>query len=70
MSIIVNAVMYTVGPICHWIYASQYIKTCFLTQGIVKKAVLLLERHRTVIGNSYEHTSSFNNFVRKNVAID
>ena len=25
----------TLGPICHWIYASQYLKTCFLASGIV-----------------------------------
>ena len=42
------------GPICHLTYASQYMKTCYLTPGIVKKALLLLERHRTVIENEYE----------------
>ena len=41
----------TLGPIYHWIYASQYLKTCFLTSGIVSNARLLLERHRAVIDN-------------------
>ena len=43
----------TVGPILHWIYASQYMKTCFLISGMVQKARLLFERHRTVIESEY-----------------
>ena len=34
---------FTLGPICHWTYASQYLKTCFLTRGIVKRAILLYQ---------------------------
>ena len=44
----------SLGPICHWTYASQYMKTCFLTPSIGKKAQLLLLRHLTVIENEYE----------------
>ena len=32
----------SLGPMSHWIYASQYMKTCFLTKSIVKKALLIL----------------------------
>ena len=43
----------TLGPICRWIYVSQYLKTCYLTSGIVNKALLLLKRHQTVIEDEY-----------------
>ena len=37
---------------------------------MVKKAQLLFERHRTVIENEYETTSSLSSFVNKHIAID
>ena len=29
--------------VCHWTYASQYLKTFFLTRGITKRAILIYE---------------------------
>ena len=58
------------SPASHWMYASQYLKTYYLTAGIVKKANLLLERNRTVIDNEYETTSIMSSFVYKHFAID
>ena len=54
----------------HWTYASQYLQTCFLSSGIVKRAVLLLERHRTVIENEYQCTVYMSDFVQKHQLID
>ena len=65
-----NTFYYMLGPFCHWIYASQYLKTCFLTSGIVNKALLLLARHKTVIENEYNRTSLMSDFIRNNDAID
>ena len=40
------------GPICHWIYASQYTKTYWLTSGIIKKACLLCYKHHKLLESS------------------
>ena len=42
----------TLGPICHWIYASQYTKTFWLTSGIIKKACLLCYKHHKLLESS------------------
>ena len=42
----------TLGPICHWIYASQYTKAYWLTQGIIKKACLLCYQHHKLLESS------------------
>ena len=60
----------TFGPICHWAYASQYVKTCFLNPSVVKKANLLLGRHLTVIENEYEPTTLVSDFIRQHDLID
>lgn len=66
-----NTLRNTLGPICHWIYASQYLKTCFLTSGIVEKAVLIHERHQTVIEDQYlQKTMSYTHFISSHDAID
>ena len=72
-----NNMLYTVwfilaemlGPIYHWTYASQYLKTCFLTKDIIKRAVLLFQRNKTTI---VEHGSTqyWNEFVREHNKID
>ena len=67
---VLGSLSYTSGPIMHWIYVSQYIKTCCLSTGIVKRAYLLLMRHRTVIDNNYETTSECSDFVRNHMSID
>ena len=36
---VIASLNWTLGPICHLIYASQYLKTCFLTNGILKRAI-------------------------------
>ena len=69
-SILVYTFYFSLGPICHWTYASQYLKTCFLTKGIVKRAVLLFQRHKAVIENDYETTSQLDEFVQKHSSID
>ena len=38
---------------CHWVYASQYLKTCFLVPDLVNKAYLLLSKHLKVISSQY-----------------
>ena len=45
------------SPIAHWIFASQYLKTCALTQDIVKKALLLLGKYRTLIETKYDRNT-------------
>ena len=60
----------SLGPMCHWIYASQYMKTCVLIPGLVNRAQLLLARHITVIENEYEVTTLLSDFVRKHKEID
>ena len=42
----------TLGPTCHWIYASQYTKTLWLTSGIIKKACLVSYKHHKTLGSS------------------
>ena len=44
---------WAVDHVCHWSYASQYLKTCFLVPDVVNKAYLLLAKHLTVIKNRY-----------------
>ena len=39
------------GPIAHWTYASQYMKTCILIPGLIRKAGLLFESHSKTIKN-------------------
>ena len=46
---ILQYVSSTLGPICHWFYASQYLKTCFLVRGIVERAFLLFQKHKTIL---------------------
>ena len=41
LSVVFCLLEVSLEPICHYIYASQYIKTCFLTKDIVKRAILL-----------------------------
>ena len=43
--LIVVSLFWSAGPIAHWTYASQYIKTCVLIPGLVDKVKLLMERH-------------------------
>lgn len=54
----------------HWIYTSQYVKTCLLTQGIVKKALLVYERHQSFIDKEYRPSIPIDVFVRENKSID
>ena len=51
-----NSLYYTLDPTCHLIYASQYLKTCFLTRGIVERAVLIFHRHKTIVENEYQRS--------------
>ena len=57
------------GPIYHWTYASQYLKTCLLTRGILKRAILLFQRNKTVI-DEHDLNSQWFEFVQKNETID
>ena len=59
----------SLGPICHLIYASQYIKTCFLIKGIVKRAILLFQRNNKEI-DKFELSSQWDEFVREHITID
>ena len=47
--LIVVSLFWSAGPIAHWTYASQYIKTCVLIPGLVDKVKLLMERHQSAI---------------------
>ena len=67
--IILVSLIFTLGPISHMIYTSQYVKTCFLVRGMEKKAVLLFERHKTVI-DQYDSTLQWKEFVHKHNSID
>ena len=58
------------GPLCHWVYSSQYMMTYFLTSGVVERAHLLLERYRTLVDDEYEGTTSHDIFVNKHTAIE
>ena len=58
------------SPICHMIYASQYLKTYFLSSCIVKKALLLFERHRSVIDTKIARESNVSDLLSKNSIID
>ena len=58
------------GPVAHWIYASQYMKTCYLVPGLVNKARLLFKRHSITFESEYERTTSVAEFVRQNNSID
>ena len=53
------------GIIAHWTYASQYMKTCMLIPGLLNKARLLLERHKTAIKDEYDPTLPTNEFLRR-----
>ena len=59
---------FSLGSICHLTYAAQYLKTYYLTPGIIQKAHLLLERYRTVIENDFEACTK--EFVSKHRWID
>ena len=62
--IFTESLLQALGPINHWIYTSQYLKTSFLTRGIVKKAILLYHRNKTVIENEYGRTTTTSEFIR------
>ena len=64
-----KSLYYMLGPIYHWTYASQYLKTCLLTRGILKKAILLFQRNKTVI-DEHDLNSKWFEFVQKNETID
>ena len=51
ITIIYETFKFTLGPTCHWIYASQYTKTLWLTSGIIKKACLLSYEHHKLLGS-------------------
>ena len=48
----------------------QYIKTCILVPGLVRKAQLLFERHSRTIKNEFEGATSVDEFVRLHNEID
>ena len=56
--------------ISHWIYASQYLKTCVLVPSLIDKAKLVLERHNTQIKSSLEQIGSVPEFIRIHDQID
>ena len=60
----------TLGPICHWIYCSQYLKTCFSIQSIGKRAILLFQRHKIAISNNYQQNMKWDDFIRNHQEID
>ena len=66
----VNVIRWTTGPIYHWSYASQYMKTCKLVPGLVNTASLLMARHLTVIENEYGRQTTTSEFVRQHSSID
>ena len=68
--ILFNTLNDFLGPICHMIYASQYLKTYFLSSCIVKKALLLFERHRSVIDTKIVRESNVSDLLSKNYIID
>ena len=41
LSLVYISLIISLDPIIHLIYSSQYIKTCFLTKDIVKRAIIL-----------------------------
>ena len=47
--LVIRSVWPCLGPIYHWIYASQYLKTCLLTRGILRRAILLFKRNKTIV---------------------
>ena len=70
LHIILVTLCFTLGPVSHWAFASQYMQTCFLIPGINKKARLLLARHLTVIESEYERTTGISDFVKQHDEID
>ena len=62
--IIFYTMNYTLSPIYHWIYASQYLKTCLLVPNLAQKAKLILERHHTAIKNGLDIIASVPEFVQ------
>ena len=61
---------FTFGTICHWAYASQYLKTCILLPNMVTKARLLLERYRNTTENHCTKITLHSEFVSREFAID
>lgn len=61
---------FTLGTICHWAYASQYLKTCILLPNMVSKARLLLERYQNAIENNCTKITLHSEFVNRDIAID
>ena len=66
----INVIRWATGPIYHWSYASQYLKTCKLVPGLVNTASLLMARHLTVIENEYGRQTTTSEFVRQHDNID
>ena len=58
------------GPVVHFLYATQYIKTCIVVPSLVKKARLILERHQTSIKEGLEEIGSVNELLRIHNTID
>ena len=58
------------GPISHWAYASQYMKTCMLIPGLTSRARLLMEKHKNTIENEFEQSLAACEFVRIHKEID
>ena len=60
------------GPISHWIYASQYLKTSLLIKELVERAFLLSKKHKAVIDkfDKQDQISQWKNFIQKHNQID
>ena len=69
LTIVFMTLYSSLGPICHWVYASQYIKTCFLIKGIVKRAILLFQSNKAVV-DKFESSVKWDKFVCEQITID
>ena len=69
-AVLILSLRTTLGPACHWIYSSQYIKTSFLISSITRKARLLLEGYRTEIDDKFSMRSMSSDDLQKNDIID
>ena len=47
--LIIKIVTIVIGPVIQFLFATQYIKTCIVVPGLVKKAEHILDKHQTTI---------------------
>ena len=68
--LMLKTVVIFLGPIVHFLFATQYVKTCLVVPSLVKKAEQILQKHRGAIQNGIEETGSIPELLQANNSVE